>query len=250
MPGFLEKLYQKSQLQFALVWIGIYCVAQSLANLMSDLIGVNSSVTFVVSAVLTLILYCWIRKKDLMEVYGLCAAKAPAAKFLWYIPLVLTVMHNLWCGVGINLPAVDTVFYIGSMLCVGFLEEIIFRGFLFKALAKDDVKMAIIISSVTFGVGHLLNLINGSGMELVDNLCQVVGAMAVGFLFVILFHRGGSLVPCIIAHGVNNAVSVFANEAALTVEKRILLSVINIAIVVVYTLILLKTLPKPAAQQK
>ena len=110
--------------------------------------------------------------------------------------------------------------------------------------------MAIIISSVTFGVGHLLNLVNGSGMELVDNLCQVVGAMAVGFLFVILFHRGGSLVPCIIAHGVNNAVSVFANEAALTVEKRILLSVINTAVVVVYTLILLKTLPKPADERK
>lgn len=109
MPGFLDKLYQKSQLQFALVWIGIYCVAQSLANLMSDLIGVNSSVTLVVSAVLTLILYFWIRNKGLMEAYGLCAAKAPAAKFLWYIPLVLMVLHNLWCGVGINLPAVDTV---------------------------------------------------------------------------------------------------------------------------------------------
>ena len=67
------------------------------------------------------------------------------------------------------------VCHIILMLCVGFIEEVIFRGFLFKAIAKDNVKTAIIISSVTFGVGHLVNLVNGSGMELVANLFQIVG---------------------------------------------------------------------------
>ena len=43
------------------------------------------------------------------------------------------------------------------MLCVGFMEEVIFRGLLFKAIAKDNAKMAIVISSVTFGLGHVLN---------------------------------------------------------------------------------------------
>lgn len=40
------------------------------------------------------------------------------------------------------------------MLCVGFLEEMIFRGLLFEAIAKENVKKAIIISSVTFGIRH------------------------------------------------------------------------------------------------
>ena len=68
-------------------------------------------------------------------------------------------------GFPVILPAVDTVCYILSMLCVGFLEEVIFRGFLFRALAKENVNKAIIITSVTFGLGHILNLFNGSGMD-------------------------------------------------------------------------------------
>ena len=65
------------------------------------------------------------------------------------------------------------------MLCVGFLEEVIFRGLLFQAIAKDNIKSAVIISSVTFGIGHIINLFNGSGMDLVNNLCQIVFAFAI-----------------------------------------------------------------------
>lgn len=93
------------------------------------------------------------------------------------------------------------------MLCVGFIEEVIFRGFLFKAIAKDNLKSAIIISSVTFGVGHLVNLFNRSGMDLVSNLCQICFAIAVGFLLVTIFYRGGSLLPCIITHSAINTLS-------------------------------------------
>lgn len=57
----------------------------------------------------------------------------------------------------------------------------IFRGLLFQAMAGDNVKSAVIVSSMTFGIGHLLNLFNGSGMNLVSNLCQVCFAAAVDF---------------------------------------------------------------------
>ena len=80
-----------------------------------------------------------------------------------------------------------------TALCVGFLEEVIFRGLLLMSIARKNVKSAIIISSVTFGVGHIINLFNGSGMDLVTNLCQIVFAIAVGFLLVTIFYRGGSL---------------------------------------------------------
>lgn len=244
MSKWLDKLYEKNELTFALVWIGIYCAANSLANPISQMISIDSSAALIFNAVMTVTLFLWVRKKGLMKVYGLCGTDVPAARFLWYIPLILFMSHNLWLGFAVNLPAADTVCYILSMLCVGFLEELIFRGFLFRALAKENVKTAIILSSVTFGLGHILNLFNGSGMNLLANLYQIVGAIACGFLFVMIFYRGGSLIPCIIAHGVNNAVSVFANEAGLTVEKRLLLSVVNMGIVIGYTLVLLYTLPK------
>ena len=244
MTKWLDHLYQKSEFYFALVWIGVYCVANSLANPISKWIGVGSSAALLINLILTILLLMWIRKNGLAKYYGLCITNLPARRFLWYIPLILFMSRNLWFGFAVNFPATDTVCYILSMLCVGFLEEVIFRGFLFQALAKENIKMAIVVSSVTFGLGHILNLLNGSGMGFVANFCQIAGAIACGFLFVILFYRGGSLIPCIVAHSVNNAVSAFTNEAALTVEKRLVFSAINLILVMAYALVLCRTLPR------
>lgn len=243
MNKVLNRLFAKSELTFALIWIGIYCVANSLANAVSATLRIDSSVTLVLNAAMAFFLFRWIRENGLLTNYGLCRTPLPPSRFLWYIPLLVFVSRNLWGGFATNLPTVDTVFYILNMFCVGFLEELIFRGLLFKALAKEGIKSAIIISSITFGIGHILNLFNGSGMELIENLCQIIGAIACGFLFVIIFHRGGSLIPCIIAHSVNNAISVFANETSLTAEERLLMTGIIIVIVTAYTCILIKTLP-------
>ena len=125
------------------------------------------------------------------------------------------------------------------MLCVGFSEEAIFT-----AIAKDNIKSAVIISSVTFGIGHIINLFNGSGMDLVSNLCQIVFAIAVGFLLVTIFDRGGSLLPCIIVHAAINTLGTFANDADLTTEMHLLHLAVLIVITAAYTLILTRTLPK------
>lgn len=130
------------------------------------------------------------------------------------------------------------------MLCVGFLEEVIFRGLLFESIAKDNIKSAVIISSVTFGIGHIINLFNGSGMDLVGNLCQIVFAIAVGFLLVTIFYLGGSLLPCIIVHAAINALGTFANDTNLTTETQLFHLAVLIVIAVAYTLILTQTLPK------
>lgn len=160
------------------------------------------------------------------------------------MPLVVLASGNLWNGVALNYSPAAMVCRIVCMLCVGFLEEMIFRGLLFVAIAKNNVKSAIIISSVTFGIGHIINLFNGSGMSLVNNLCQIVFAIAVGFLLVTLFYRGGSLLPCIIVHSAINTVGTFANDANTTVETSLIHIAILIVITVAYTLILAKTLPK------
>ena len=40
------------------------------------------------------------------------------------------------------------------------------------------ILQAIIVSSETFGIGHLLNLFNGSGMNLANKLIQISFAIA------------------------------------------------------------------------
>lgn len=240
----MKKLYEKNELTFALVWIVIYCVLQSLANPLNEMIGIEYSASAAFCILQAVVLFAFIRKNNLLKRYGFCKSPVPAWRFLYYVPLVILASGNLWNGVALNYSPAAMVCRIVCMLCVGFLEEVIFRGLLFKAIAKDNIKSAVIISSVTFGIGHIINLFNGSGMDLVDNLCQIVSAIAVGFLLVTVFYRGGSLLPCIFVHAAINTLDTFANDANLTTEMHLLHLVVLIAVTVVYTLILTRTLPK------
>lgn len=240
----MRKLYEKNELRFAIAWIVVYCVLQSLANPLNNAIGIGYAASAAFCILQTVVLFTFIRKNDLQQRYGLCRPSVPAGRFLYYMPLLILASGNLWNGVAVNYAPAETACRIVCMLCVGFLEEVIFRGLLFTAIAKNNIRSAVVISSVTFGIGHLINLFNGSGMDLVSNLCQIVFAIAVGFLLVTIFDRGGSLLPCIIVHAAINTLGTFANDADLTTEMHLLHLAVLIAITVAYTLILTRTLPK------
>ena len=240
----MRKLYEKNELRFAIAWIVVYCVLQSLANPLNDAIGIGYAASAAFCILQTVMLFTFIRKNDLQQRYGLCRPSVPAGRFLYYVPLLILASGNLWNGVAVNYAPAETACRIVCMLCVGFLEEVIFRGLLFTAIAKNNIRSAVVISSVTFGIGHLINLFNGSGVDLVSNLCQIVFAIAVGFLLVTIFYRGGSLLPCIIGHAAINTLGTFANDADLTTEMHLIHLAVLIAITAAYTLILTRTLPK------
>ena len=232
----LKKLYDKSKIWFAIAWIIAYCVLLSVGDTLSALIGIDKSVTLAIGILLSAVLLLFLKKNGLFNDYGLCVPKTSAKSMLYYIPILVMLTANLWYGVALNYGALETVLYILSMLCVGFLEEVIFRGLLFEAMRRDSVKAAIIVSSVTFGIGHIINLINGSGAELLPNLLQVIYATSAGFMFVMMYYKSKSLVVCIAAHGLFNALSVFANEANASAEMRILTSVLLTVITGTYAL--------------
>lgn len=238
------KFYQKSEIWFAVFWIIVYVVGTGLADGISTAIGVASSVTAAFHLIMTAILLIWIFKNNLQKKYGLCKSEIKTKYLLFYLPLFVLVSINFWFGINIKLSVIEVVLYIVSMLCVGFLEEIIFRGFLFKAMEKDSLKRAIIVSSITFGIGHIVNLLSNMGTNIVSNLCQVVYAIAVGFLFVIIFYKGKSLLPCIFAHGLFNAFAVFSNGAVITGTTEIIVSLVIVALAVIYSLIIIFLSPK------
>ena len=232
----IKKLYEKSEIWFAVAWIIAYCVLTSIGDNMSASVGVLKIITLPILIVLTVILYLFVKKNGLSEKYGLCKPQISASKMLFYIPLIVLLTANLWNGVKMNTSPLETLLYVLSMLCVGFLEEMIFRGFLFNAIVKDGVKSAIIISSVTFGMGHIVNLLNGSGAELLPNLLQVMYAVAIGFAFVMIYYKTKSLLPCIVTHSLFNAASAFANKADITSQIRIVTSVLIAIIAGAYAL--------------
>lgn len=222
----MKKLYTKNENSFAILLIILYCVLFSVGDNISDAFGIAKIATFPIALLLSIIILLFIRKNGLSEKYGLCKSKVPASKMLFYIPIMIIITMNLWYGIALKLSVLEAVLYILTMLCVGFLEEIIFRGFLFKSMLKDNPTSAIIISSVTFGIGHIINLFNGSGAELLPNILQVIYAIGFGFMCVMIFYKSGSMIPCIIVHSLFNALSVFANEAELTANEQIISCII------------------------
>ena len=234
----LKKRYEKSGIWFAAAWMIAYVVLASAGDNISEDLGISKIITLPILITMSSILYFFVHKNGLSEKYGLCKPRLPAARMLFYVPLFVLLTANLWYGVRLNLSPPETVLYILSMFCVGFLEEMIFRGLLFQAMAKDGVKSAIIVSSITFGIGHIVNLINGSGAELLPNLLQIMYAVAIGFAFVMIYYKTKSLMPCIFTHSIFNGLSAFANEAVMTHKRQIISGILLTVIAGGYALYL------------
>lgn len=232
----MDALYRKDELKFSLVWIVLYVVLLSVSDGISESLGVIKIITAPVCCILVVLLWRWIRKKGLSEKYGLCAFRGKARNYLFFVPLIIIASTNLWRGASLRFSVVETVLYVLSMLCVGFIEETIFRGFLFQALCRENIKSAMIISSVAFGIGHIVNLLNGA--EILSTLLQICYACAIGFLFTIIFYTGKSLIPCILTHSAVNSLNALAVEG--TVEFDVLIAVVLMIVSIVYALWIVK----------
>lgn len=204
----MKRLYEKNELTFALVWIGAYVVLLSLGDSLSSMVGVEKSITAPISLLMTGILLVFLKKNQLLKVCGLTKGKIDLRRYLFFVPLAVIASTNFWGGVTLNYSVPETVLYVLSMVGVGVLEEVIFRGLLFNAMRKDNVKRAVIISSITFGIGHIVNLLNGA--EVFATLLQIIYATAAGFLFTVIFLKSGSLIPCIVTHCAINSFSAIA----------------------------------------
>lgn len=188
---------------FCILLIIVYVVSNSYGM---QNFGVTDYRVTLINAIFSLILISLIIILKRTKYYGLCRVNNPK-KFLYFIPLYLIATVNIWPGISINNSNLEIIFYILTMINVGFIEEIIFRGFLFKAIEKDNVNKAIIISAVTFGIGHIINLINGA--DFIPTLIQIIYAIALGFLFIIIFYKSKSLIPSILTHSLINSLSIF-----------------------------------------
>ena len=228
----MTQFHKKNPLGFALMWIGIYVVSLSLADALSQAIGVEKLLTAPLCLALTAVLFCWLKGQALLETYGLAHPAGRLRPWLHYWPLLLLISTNLWGGVALQYSLAETLLYVLSMLCVGFLEELIFRGFLFRALCRDSVKTAIWVSSVTFGIGHIVNLLNGAA--LLPTLLQLCYATAAGFLFTVMVYRWGSLWPCIVTHSLLNSLSAVAALKSQTLQ--LITAVVLTAVALAYAL--------------
>ena len=156
----MKKLFKKNETLFCMLLILIYILVNSYCIQNFGITDYRSTIINTIFS-LSLIIFIVTLKKN--AYYGLAKVKN-LKDYLYFIPLFFIVSVNLWNGININNSYKEIIFHILTMINIGFLEEIIFRGFLFKMMAKHNIKRAIIVSAITFGVGHIVNLLNGANL--------------------------------------------------------------------------------------
>ena len=237
----MKKLYEKSEIIFAILWIVIYTVG--VGTLKSNF-GLNSLWQMLALIVLSVAMFLFVKRNGLMEKYGLAGWAKNSKAMLWFIPLWLLSCLNLFGGFSPDYPIPGLIYAAVSMALVGFVEELLFRGYLFKAMLKDgSTTAAVIVSSVTFGMGHIMNLL--TGQDLVETLNQVVFAVVIGFVFTLVFYKSGSLLPGILAHSFIDVTSVFTSDEG-SQFMNLILHIVFIVVSVAYCLYLVKRVETPA----
>lgn len=202
----MKKLYEKSEIWFAVTWIIVYVVV--MGNLRNHF-GDESLYSMLAVLVIAVALTAFMIINRLTEKFGL-VLWTDSRKYLYFIPFILLCTVNLWFGVCLQYSVGPQIIAVIIMALAAYVEEIIFRGLLYRAIEKDSVKQAIVISAVTFGAGHIVNLLTGQGS--LDTLFQMGYAIAIGFAFVMVFYKSGSLIPCIVTHAIINMTSKFSNH--------------------------------------
>ncbi len=153
----------------------------------------------------------FVKANHLEKKYGLTGWPKDMKRYQFFIPMWILASGNLWDGIAPSYHGIQLVTAVLSMALVGYVEEMIFRGFLFKGmLSEEKPAAAIIVSSLTFGMGHIINLFTGqAGFE---TLLQIIFAVSWGFIFTMVFYKSGSLIPCIIAHAMIDVFSLLGAD--------------------------------------
>lgn len=227
----MKKSLEKHELLITMLSIVIYLFVNFICI---NMLGNTHYITAIANILLSLMIIIFILKNNLVSYYKLDSF--PKLKqFLYFIPLLLLMSVNLWSGININNSISEIIFFIISMICVGFLEEIIFRGLLFQMMSKYSIRQAILVTSFTFGIGHILNLLNGA--EFIPTIIQIIYAVSTGYMFAIILVRGKSLWPCIITHSVVNSLSIFNTT---TMVSTYIAPIILTIVPIIYSLYLNK----------
>ena len=204
----MRRLYEKNEVLFAVGWILVYCLI--MAPLRGEF-GDGSLQCLLATSVYALCIILFVRTNNLEDKYGLNRGPKNLKKCLYFIPMWILATGNIWDGFSLSYTGVSLLYATIVMALIGFIEEMLFRGFLFKAMIPENgIVPSIIVSSLTFGIGHIVNLI--SGQASFETIVQIVFAISWGFLFTMVYYRGESLIPCIIAHSMIDVLSLYGAD--------------------------------------
>ncbi|MBW4096279.1 MAG: CPBP family intramembrane metalloprotease [Acidobacteria bacterium] len=193
------KLQDTKPIWHALIWIAIYIVAVNLGDNFGQMLDFPE-LTSIVLVALSAVLIIYLRSGGRLAFYGVRSVQpGTLPPVLFYLPLFAISFLQYAKGFAPDLDLQIILYAILLMAAVGFIEELLFRGFLLQALrARGSLTRAILISGVTFGFGHIVNLLRG--YSLTDQALQVVAAVLIGIALAYCVALTGSIMPGVAFH--------------------------------------------------
>lgn len=210
----MKKLFDEKPVLFAVIWIVIYVMGTGTLGTLTDNAALNYGLQLAAGVVIAAVLLCFAKKHGLMQHWYMQKYQGDRKRVLFYIPLLIAMTENLWCGFGLreDTAAAELLGILSVGMVMPFLEELILRAVLFRAIAKSNVRNAFWITTVTFGAGHIINLLFGKGSP--ETVIQVGYALCIGFALTALMYAGRSILPTTAAHMLMNTLSFFGASGA------------------------------------
>lgn len=207
----MKKLMKNKPVGHAVLWIIIYVAVVNIGDALSEKMNAAHLATGLLLLALSAVLALYLKKSNLLQEQGLRrVTREDMKKTLFYLPLLFLAIVQLSSGIDRSFSTAEITAVCLLMVGTGFVEELLFRGLLFHAIkGKSGVNRAVLISGITFGLGHIVNLFRGYDAS--QQAGQIVAAIAVGIVLALLVALTKNLVPGILFHVVFNISGSIAN---------------------------------------
>lgn len=211
-----KEFYKENPISFGVFEAILFILLGILLNILFSFINPNNTISYlnetlteIILGILALILvfrlnlqydnFLSIKKSTYGLKLGFFIILTGFIQFLIYISL------NIKNPINIYMPSL-----IGGIIfsfAVGFYEETLMRALILKNLVnnfknrKNGIYKAIIISSLIFGLAHLINITHAS---LLDTIIQVFYSTTAGILFGSIYIKSENLLSIILLHSIFN----------------------------------------------
>ncbi len=144
------------------------------------------------------------RKKQIFQVNLLSGIRFGLPVLIWAMLLALLIVIGQLSIGGKWVTADSLIYFLFYILAVGIFEEFIFRGVLLETLldfcasSRGGILRAAVVSSLIFGVYHLINMLAGASFS--ASLFQTCCASVTGFFLAALYIRTRNILVCVFYH--------------------------------------------------
>ena len=223
----------------AMLVLLLFFFAQGAIVVITGIDGIPSALirgAVIWGLVIITLAYYIIRFKGISKLGFHGAEKGAAKRMLYFVPLLLIAFSPFAAGINLNGGAAFILANLFLTLGIGMAEEIFFRGIICGLWLKHGTIKAMIISSVLFGLSHILNIAGGA--ELFETILQICFALVYGMILALIFAEGRSLLPCVLLHALHDFCSFISGDGSAQFE--IILGAVQFIVLLAYFIYLLR----------